>query len=87
MAIDGEQQQSRKAAPMQRVEIRIEGCLEPEWTEWFAGLTLSHSARDTTLISGEVVDQAALYGLIGKLRDLGVRLVSITFEETPPMCE
>jgi hypothetical protein len=73
---------------MQRVEIRIEGCLDPQWTEWFEGLEVKRTINGETIIAGGVLDQAALYGLIGKLRDLGVKLLAITFEdqnaETPP---
>lgn len=66
---------------MQQVMIRIQGCLDPQWAEWFEGFELDSTKPDETLITGNVVDQAALYGLIGKLRDLGVQLLSINFEE------
>lgn len=66
---------------MQQVEIRIEGCLDHQWSEWFEGLQVNTTNDGETVIIGAVMDQAALYGLIGKLRDLGVRLVSITFKE------
>lgn len=62
---------------MQKVEIRIEGQLEPTWEEWLDGFTLAHTGRDETILTGKVKDQAALYGLIAKLRDLGVKLISI----------
>jgi hypothetical protein len=64
------------------VEIMIEGCLDPRWAEWFEGLEIQQTTIGRTIIKGRVVDQAALYGLIGKLRDLGVKLQAITFEET-----
>jgi hypothetical protein len=63
------------------IEIRIEGCLDPMWAEWFEGLEMKQTVPGETVMMGEVVDQAALYGLLGKLRDLGVRLLAVTFEE------
>lgn len=62
------------------IEVRIAGCLDPKWTEWFEGLEIDQTTQGETVITGEVVDQAALYGLIGKLRDLGVRLLAISYE-------
>jgi hypothetical protein len=59
-------------------EIRVKGHLAPLWSEWFDGLHLTHAGDGTTVISGRVVDQAALHGLLRKLRDVGVTLVSLT---------
>lgn len=70
-----------KSRPAQRVEIRIEGCLEPEWAEWFEGMEFHLLPGGESIVKGEVKDQAALFGLIAKLRDLGVRLLAIKFEE------
>ena len=64
---------------MHRVEIRIEGRLDSRWMEWFEGFELNYSEAGTTTLVGCVNDQAALYGLIGKLRDLGVRLLAVQF--------
>lgn len=61
----------------QCVEIRVEGHLDLTWTEWLDGFTLTHTGQGETILLGEVQDQAALYGLIAKLRDLGVKLISI----------
>jgi len=58
-------------------EIRIEGHLDPRWEGWFDGMTLSARAGET-LISGPVSDQAALHGLLARLRDLGLPLLSVT---------
>jgi hypothetical protein len=58
-------------------EIRITGRLDPRWEEWFDGLTITVDNGDT-LISGRVVDQAALHGLLRRVRDLGLPLVSVT---------
>ena len=64
---------------MQQVEIRIEGHLDVEWIDWLGGFTITHTEQNETLLTGSVHDQAALYGLIAKLRDLGVKLVSIYY--------
>jgi hypothetical protein len=61
----------------QQIEIRVEGCLDEHWSEWFDGLTIEHSGEDETVLTGPVPDQSALYGLIAKLRDLGVSLRSL----------
>lgn len=58
-------------------EIRVAGHLGSRWAEWFDGLDLINEDDGTTVISGPVVDQAALHGLLSKLRDLGVPLVSV----------
>ena len=63
--------------PMQQVEIRIEGRLDDSWTEWLAGFAFNYTEQDETILTGRVEDQAALYGLIAKLRDLGLKLVSV----------
>jgi len=62
---------------MQRVEIRIEGHLDQTWADWLDGFTLTHTEGGETVLTGKVKDQAALYGLIAKLRDLGVKLLSV----------
>lgn len=58
-------------------QIRITGHLGSEWTEWFGGLTITLEDNGETLLTGPVVDQAALYGLLRKVRDLGMPLISI----------
>ncbi len=60
-----------------RYEIRLKGHLDERWAERFAGLTLSHDGDGTTILCGPVVDQAALYGLLRKVRDLGLPLLSV----------
>ncbi|MBM3123045.1 MAG: hypothetical protein FJZ97_12810 [Chloroflexi bacterium] len=62
---------------MQRVEIRIAGHLDEDWSKWLEGFTLGHTGNGETILTGEVEDQAALYGLIAKLRDLGVELAAV----------
>lgn len=59
-------------------EIRVEGHLGHHWAAWFDGLSLVNDDDGTTVIHGEVADQAALHGVLQKLRDLGIPLVSLT---------
>ena len=68
---------------MQQVEIRIEGHLDQTWADWLDGFTLAHTEEGETILTGEVKDQAALYGLIAKLRDLGVKLISVNSGDKP----
>ena len=58
-------------------QIRIKGHLGCQWTEWFGGLTISLAENGDTLLTGPVVDQAALHGLLRKVRDLGMPLLSV----------
>ena len=58
-------------------EIRIKGHLEDRWADWFGGLTITLEDNGDTLLTGPVVDQAALHGLIKKVRDLGMPLISV----------
>ncbi len=59
-------------------EIRIQGRLDDRWSAWLDGLTLSHTDEGTTVLRGTVTDQAALHGLLHKLRDIGLPLLSVT---------
>ncbi len=58
-------------------QIRIEGHLDQQWTDWFDGLTISLEEDGDTLLTGPVMDQAALHGLLKKVRDLGMTLLSV----------
>ena len=59
-------------------EIRIKGHLGLEWTDWFGGLSITLEDNGDTLLTGPVVDQAALHGVLRKVRDLGLPLLSVT---------
>ena len=72
--------QSEKAQPMV-YQIRIKGQLGREWADWFEGLAITALEGGETLLTGPVVDQAALYGLLRKVRDLGMPLVSVSLIE------
>lgn len=65
-------------------KIRIKGHLDTQWTDWFGGLTITLEEDGTTLLTGPVIDQAALHGLLKKVRDLGLPLVSISPVEHGP---
>lgn len=58
-------------------KIRIKGQLDSQWTDWFEGLTITLDDSGDTLLTGPVVDQAALHGLLKKIRDLGIPLTSV----------
>ena len=67
---------------MQTIEIRVRGQIDGDWSDWLGGLTIVHTARGETEISGVVRDQAALYGLLHLISGLGLQMVSLTCEET-----
>lgn len=69
-------------------QIRVQGHLDLSWSAWFDGLTITHDTDGATTLCGPVVDPAALYGLIGRARDLGLTLVAVNrladgLEDTP----
>ena len=65
-------------------EIRIKGHLADRWAKWFEGLTITREENGDTLLAGPVVDQAALFGLLRKVRDLGMPLLSVIRVEPGP---
>ncbi len=62
---------------MQKVEIRVKGHMNDHWSEWFQDFEILASEENETIMVGEVQDQAALYGLIAKMRDLGLTLIAV----------
>ncbi len=72
-----------EACPPVIYQIRVRGRLDPRWEEWFDDLTITVDGGDT-LITGPVVDQAALHGLLRRVRDLGLPLVSVGPVESGP---
>ena len=59
-------------------EIKIRGHLDQRWSDWLAGLKLTHLEGDETLLSGQLPDQAALHGLLERIRDLNLTLISVS---------
>ena len=64
-------------------ELRIEGHLDEHWSAWFGDLDLAHEDDGTTSLTGAIADQAELHGLLTKIRDLGVTLISLTVVDRP----
>ena len=61
-----------------RYEIRLQGHLDPRWAAWFDGLSLTNDSDGTTALRGPVVDQSALHGVLHRVRDTGLRLISVS---------
>lgn len=72
---------------MLQIEIRIKGRIAEHWSAWFEGLTITHTDQGETTLSGDVIDEAALYGLLAKLRDLGLPLLSVNSTPKGPQGE
>jgi hypothetical protein len=62
-----------------RYEIRLKGRLDGRWASWFEGMSLSPGEDGTTVLRGPIHDQAALHGVLGKVRDLGLPLIAVTY--------
>ncbi len=71
----------------QYYEIRLKGHLDDRWAEWFEGLTITLEENGETFLTGPVVDQAALHGLLKKVRDLGIPLLSVNLVQSQPKKE
>jgi hypothetical protein len=71
---------------MLHTEVRVKGVIEKKWADWFEGLAIITLSADETVLVGELSDQAALYGLLARLRDLrfDLRSVQLTETESPP---
>jgi hypothetical protein len=63
-------------------QVRLKGHLGQEWADWFGGLTIRLNKNGETLLTGPALDQAALYGLLKRIRDLGITLISVNSIET-----
>lgn len=63
---------------MQKVEIRIKGEIDKGWSDWFGHLTITHSSHGDSIFTGSVRDQAELRGILSRLADLGLELISVT---------
>ena len=66
---------------MQDVEIIIKGQIDSHWSEWLGGLQITHLTQDQSQLAGSIADQATLYGILTKLRDLDLKLVSVRLKE------
>ena len=73
----------RPNGPATIYEIRVRGLLDPQWSSWFDGLRVEDAGPDDTVIVGPVADQAALHGLLTRVRDLGLPLVSVRVIDEP----
>ena len=67
----------RRCGELQRYEVRVQGHLDARWADWIEGLAFTREADGTTTLRGPPVDQAALHGLLARIRDLGLPLVSL----------
>ena len=65
-------------------QVRVKGTFDERWSEWFDGFTIIPQADHETLLTGSVTDQIALHGLLSKIRDLGLPLLSVVRIETAP---
>ena len=63
--------------------IRVKGQVGPEWSEWFGGMSITSDETNETMLSGQVIDQAALYGILNKIQALGLTLLSVLRETSP----
>jgi hypothetical protein len=75
--MDEKTRSNGKLFQKQYYEIRFKGQLDDQWTEWFGGMSITYEEDDTTMLSGPIADQAALHGLLKKIRDLGLTLISV----------
>lgn len=66
---------------MPQIQIRVKGQIDERWSEWLDDLTITHTEEGETVLTGSILDQSALYGLIAKLRDLGLPLLAMNSVE------
>jgi hypothetical protein len=81
--MSGKHNSQAQTNPTPTYQIRLQGHLGPQWSDWFEGLTITLLEDGETLLSGPVVDQPALHGLLKKVRDLGLPLLSVTRVAAP----
>lgn len=79
-----EQHAARKTEQLKVYQIRLKGRLGREWAAWFDGLTITQEEDGNTLLTGPVIDQAALYGILKKARNLGLPLLSVNVVDARP---
>ena len=79
-----EQKSERAPDQVKIFQIRIQGHLSQQWTDWFEGLTITLEEDGNTLVSGPVMDQSALHGILKKIRDLGMPLLSVNSVDLDP---
>ena len=68
------------------VEIRIKGTLKQDWSDWLEGLSVAHQANGDTVLSGQILDQAVLLGLLNRIHGLNLELLSFSQSENLPPC-
>ena len=66
---------------MEQVEILIRGHIDAHWSEWLGGLQITHVEEDKSLLTGAITDQAMLHGILTKLRDLDLKIISVNLQE------
>ena len=66
---------------MEQVEILIRGHIDVHWSEWLGGLQIIHVEEDKSLLTGTITDQAMLHGILTKLRDLDLKIISVNLQE------
>lgn len=82
--MSGPEASAGRSSELRRYAIRVQGKIDAKhWVRWFEGLTVSVDEDGTTVLVGPLIDQAALYGLLRKVRDLGLPLISVTVIEYP----
>jgi hypothetical protein len=80
--MSGRQKSTKDRNKPGQYELRLKGHLDDRWAGWFEGLSITLEENGNTLLTGPVVDQAALYGLLKKVRDLGIPLLSVNRTES-----
>lgn len=72
---------SPKTDPQAHYSIRVRGCIDPGWSDWLEGFVVSYEADGNTVLTGPLIDQAALHGLLARIRDLNLTLLSVNLVE------